>query len=70
VSTRNRLIGSTSEIRENRDDHGRTMNDDEITRWIRWRRCKAILGMVTECLCIAFIPLVIIVWIAILCAHR
>jgi hypothetical protein len=40
------------------------MNDDEITRWIHWLRCKVILGMVAEWLCITFIALAITVWIA------
>jgi hypothetical protein len=46
------------------------MNDDEITRWIRWQRCKVILTVVGEFLSIAFIPLAIIIWLAIGHAHQ
>ena len=39
------------------------MNQDEINQWIRWQQCKVTLTMVTQYLCIAFIPLAIVVWI-------
>jgi hypothetical protein len=42
-----------------------TMDRDEINNWIRWQQCRVILGMVAEYLCMAFVPLAIIVWIVV-----
>jgi len=41
------------------------MSDDEITRWIRWQRCKVILAVAAEFLFITFIPLAIIIWLVV-----
>ena len=45
------------------------MNDGEITRWIRWLRCKVILSIVAEYLSIILLPISIVIWIAIRYAH-